>query len=100
MMDKYFLFAFMDKDVLDELCSYPDSRVKIDDVKKVYRILSRDCRSDDTKEFIAYHDKSRQLMVLHKIGKHFMYDRCISDEILKKKIISTGTSTYELQEWE
>ena len=100
MSKKYFVVAIMDEDVFNELCSYPSHRVEVDDAEEIYKILSRDCRSDDTKEFVAKHDKKRHLMILYKKGKHYMYDRAISDEILNKKIISTGTSTYELQEWD
>lgn len=100
-MAKVKIELICDEDIADELASYSNDRVGIIGRLKVYRVLSRDCRSKDDRshEFIGIHDNHRHLIVLYIRQKTCLaYDRAISDEILKTKILRTGTSTYELQE--
>ena len=67
----------------------------------VYRVLSRDCRYDSTKEWICIVNKNRGLIkkyFLNKKRTRLMYQGPIPIDILDKGIVCTGTCTYELQE--
>lgn len=63
-------------------------------------ILSRDCRSDETKTWYGLHDPHKKRIILYRKGKRGMsFDRFLNDDsILKNHIYRKGTSTYELQE--
>lgn len=68
---------------------------------KLYRILQRDCRSDKTFEWVGIYRPENDAVKLYKWNKKhtkLLWDRTISEIILTEKLISTGTSMYELQE--
>lgn len=65
--------------------------------KYFIRILSRDCRSDSTKEFLAKYDAHRDSVILYKKQKtQIVFDRILSVDVLFYDTYCTGTSTYEL----
>lgn len=62
------------------------------------RILSRDCRSDSTKEYFGIYDESGDVVKLFKRQKtQFSYQTTIPISIYIDGMCRTGTSTYELQ---
>lgn len=62
------------------------------------RILSRDCRSDSTKEYFGLYDKSWDRVMLFKRQKtQFAYQTALPIGIYIDGMCRTGTSTYELQ---
>lgn len=69
------------------------------DITEIYfiRILSRDCRSDSTKEFLAKYDAHSDSVILYKKQKtQIVSDRFLSVDVLFYDTYCTGTSTYEL----
>lgn len=63
------------------------------------RILSRDCRSDSTKEYFGHYDKSSDRVLLYKRQKRkFAYQTTLPIDIYVDGMCRTGTSTYELQQ--
>lgn len=62
------------------------------------RILSRNCRSDSTKEYFGIYDESADAVKLFKRQKtRFAYKTTIPIGIYIDGMCKTGTSTYELQ---
>lgn len=62
------------------------------------RILSRDCRSDSTKEYFGIYDKSKDEVDLFIRQKtKFAYTTTLPINIYTDGMCRTGTSTYELQ---
>lgn len=72
---------------------------EIYDITEKYfvRILSRDCRSNSTKEFLARYDANRDSVILYKKQKtQIAYDRILSVDVLFYDTYCTCTTTYEL----
>ena len=76
----------------ESLCLHPSEFIPFT------RILSRDCRSDSTKEYFGIYDKGSDKVALFIRQKtHFAYRTALPIDIYIDGMYRTGTSTYELQ---